>query len=394
MSHNDFDVKRYREAMDRLHASDDTLTEVLHMVEKKETKRTARRVLRPAVVLAICALILGLGGVAYATGVLTKIQAILNPSNEVEVESFADAVYGDEEIDPSAEPVDTGKGTTHEVPEQERVEADPEVSERTIGDYTYNIDATATVGDYTYSFEQMLMDEDGRAAIYYTLSNPNGVRGYHAGNYGVIYFDWDEGDGLIDPMISTVSNHYTDDCTYLMSASSDETELHIVDYVGMFDQDYEEGDALTVTMGIWHWHDKDNEEDIRIDETDMTTITLLPEKLIPVTVLSTEDGSVGSVSPIGISLDMSQYGVPIKCIIYYKDGTEYIVESDEDNIDNSTLAWDKYGTSEDPEMDASNNQQMVSYCFNQLVDVSEIESVTFAYDDPEAGVVIEKTFTP
>lgn len=62
----DFDARRYREACDKLHASEQTVMEVMEMTNKAKTSRIFRK--RAIIIIAAAALALILAVAAYATG--------------------------------------------------------------------------------------------------------------------------------------------------------------------------------------------------------------------------------------------------------------------------------------------------------------------------------------
>ncbi len=371
-----FDKQQYKAEVGALHAPKGTVTAAMRRAEAHA--HTAHSRFRPATAAAaVCVLLGGLGGAAYAAGWVSELQAVLTPASERDGEALVSAAFGEGHI--STEPVVMigADGSLIALPEQERVSADG-AAEQAVSGYVSDVDAVVTVGNDTYTFQQFLMDETGTGILYYTLSNPDGVKGWTDSGYGEIAFDWNEGDGLVEPIFSTASGQQMDASTCLLSDVSTDTELHLVAYLGAFQEDgdgYESGESILMRLGIW----QEDAETGELEQTE-TTVTFTPECYVPTVALTDGSGNTGAVSAVGLTLetlDTAPIDGIASCVIQYADGTAYTVDN-EDVMNWAISYFDESG---------------VNYCFNRLVDTDEIASITLSVKT-DAGEVLVQTFTP
>lgn len=103
-------------------------------------------------------------------------------------------------------------------------------------------------------------------------------------------------------------------------------------------------------------------------------LTLATPQMLAATQMTSDNGASLSLSPLGLALDLGQlfsadegerakvdsYAVA-KVVVNYSDGSSYVVEDDEQNIENTMNALNHYGT--------------MLRSFNRLVDPSQVESV-------------------
>ncbi|MCD8368503.1 MAG: hypothetical protein LUC48_10895 [Clostridiales bacterium] len=372
-----FNERQYKEEVQGLHAPKGTVTAAMRRAEAHV--HTAHSRLRPvAAAAAVCVLLGGLGGAAYAAGWVSELQAVLTPATEGDAEALASAAFGEDGISTDPAMMVGTDGAIIALPEQERVAVEEALTDRTVGDYVSNVDAVVTIGNYTYTFQQFLLDETGTGVLYYTLSNPDGVEGWTDSGYGEIAFDWNQGDGLVEPVFSTASGQMMDASTCLLSDVSTDTELHLVAYLGAFQEDgdgYESGESILMRLGIW----QENAETGELEQTE-TTVTFTPESYVPTVALTDGSGNAGAVSAVGLTLetlDTAPIGGIASCVIQYADGTAYTV--DDEDVMNWTISYfDDDG---------------VNYCFNRLVDTGEIASITLSVKT-DTGEVVVQTFTP
>lgn len=383
---SDFDVKRYREAMNSLHASDDTLMEVLKMADRMEKingntssragrgRRSGRRKWKPAGIALVAVLAVCMAAAAVcATDALKEIRAALGRATGEQVESFADAAYGDTSISTSHEYQVSATGSIIVTPDQERVASDSELTAKTIGDYVSDVEATVELGDYTFTFEEFLVDENGIGTLSFVISNPNGVKGWYEAGYGQVCFTLGEEEGaeLVEPSFwkytdGTYTGFYDHKLLYRSDIST-ETEMHLIAYVGSFCT-FEKGDTITMRLRLGV-----QDEDGRwVPDDEVTEVDFVPEDFIPALTLADADGNQASISAVGLSMEIPDETAYLsECVIRFADGTEYVVKSDDDNADNSVL-WYQYGGT----LDSDDEIPKSNFAFNRLVDTEEVVSVT------------------
>lgn len=389
MSSGKFNKKCYKETMDALHASEDTLMEVFDMAENKNRSgmkgiRKWRPAGAAAAVLVICAVLtvtFSTNIAAYAEELIAYIEAKLNPASESEAETFAGAVFGDDSISTDHGERLSVTGRVLDDPDQERVPADQDGVKRLVGDLVENVEAEVQLGDYIYTFEQLVMDENGMGTLAYTISNPNGVEGWMDNGYGMISFclNEEEKDTLLDPVFTTSSGASICEKTLLRSDISTDTELHLVAYLA---GDWQEGDSLLMELGLVSAYNEGG----YLEYIDKQTVSFTPDNFAEAVTLKDEAGNVAEISPLGMMLDIPAIKDPIimDCIIHYVDGTEYVVEGN--GYMNHVTGF----------MGEDANYTV----FNRLADVNQIESLTLKVDQwiedaaSETREEIDRTYIP
>ena len=110
--------------------------------------------------------------------------------------------------------------------------------------------------------------------------------------------------------------------------------------------------------------------------------------LVPAKTFTSEDNSTAQISPLGITLSSpilkEHRGYSLQdCefVIHFNDGSEYVVQSDQQIIDNTTVGL------------IADGDVAEKYGFSRLVDPNTITQVTLSgsYDD---GTTIDLTFVP
>lgn len=336
----------YKKAFSTLHASDDTLQEVMSKTDsRKGAKGISKRVFALAAVLVM---LLGMVTVASGTGLLAELSAILTPAEDPS--PIINGAIGDE-ISVSKPEMEDAFGNPIEMPDMERPAVDLTEIEKQIGAYISDIDGVLTIRNNTFTLEQFMVDEKGSGAITWTVKNPNGID-YGDAGYGMIYF------GSKAPFDEPGMYHYgadgskkksTDMATALISKSEDGTKLKLVSYFGTFD-DYEIGDSF-----VW------------LVETKKIEIT--PAEHIPTKLLTTADGRRVMIANHSMTIDVNSNDPFFidKIVINLKDGSQYCVEDDEAKIYNvSETFWrpsDTYCYDE------------LVYLFNRLIDTNEVSTI-------------------
>ena len=342
----------FRKSFSNLHASDDTLQEVMNRAYKgKGTTGISKRF---AALVAVTVLLLSMATVAYATGYLADLVAILTPAKDpVQV---MDNAFGDN-ISTEKPKMEDAYGNAIEAPNMERPAVDLTEIEKQIGAYISDVDGMLTIGNNTFTLEQFLVDETGSGAITWTVENPNGIN-YGDVGYGMVYF------APKAPFDEPMMYHYgadgnekasTDLSTALISKNEDGTKLKLVSYFGTFDH-YEIGDSF-----VWAVSQNHREE--------TQSIQITPAEHVPTKTLTAEDGMQLWIANHSIALDINSNSdfLTDKIVINFKDGSQYCVEDDDAKIYNlSETFW--------RQSDEYRYDDLV-YLFNRLIDTNEVSSV-------------------
>lgn len=253
-------------------------------------------------------------------------------------------------------------------PEREYVEMDEKKAEELIGKYMEYPGIAKEISDGTTLTIESVVRDKNAAIIYFTLENKNGVR---ALNYSQLdneakgawfaqdapyYFIFGQGKGgghiYVDLYLST------------------ETKLYCYDYMkikGSLDLDLYENPINEVDG----WN---------LETAEKTTIRVPRPEKVPSMEYVNSAGGILSISPISITIDMST-GLGLNwdasrdsascyyVAINYKDGTKYTVcersstgHESENYIDNASYI-------------CGGSESDITFLFNRLVDVNEIESI-------------------
>lgn len=336
-----FDSKLYKETFSQVQASGETLSEVLNMSKKNKHNgaRTARLVLIAAVVTAM------LATTAFAYVGFTQYE---NPMEMLKT-FFGAEEYTLEEGRTFTYQDAYGNEVEADLPDVEKVPVDEKVAEEDVAPYVGAVGQTLTYEDYTLTVSAHLYDSaTDCGVIYYTLENPNGVSGYELQSDGEVW--WPSG-GMIQFLGASGEN-------YIIEDETTDTKLTVaVYYCGADKEEY-----LTLAF----YADTDNQLKLPLDDGGGMDALMLADgniSLSPVAIRITvtdmdylwlrEDGTM---SPsIYCNID--------RLAIRYKDGTEYVVESDEPYINNTTYVLISFDGS------------TMSYTFNRLIDIDQVEAV-------------------
>ena len=415
------DRELYRETFSCLHASGDTVTEVLNMANNNKTHtRPARRALTA---LIAAALVVALSITAYAIGEHTGFFEQVFGDTGVESREAYEVVADDTKPD-------SGMVT---VPAYERVPVDPNAAEELIGGQVQDVDKSFTLDGVTFTAESMVIDANGVGALTYTVSNPDGFPDM-SGAYGETFpalmeMDKEEGyygDGGV-PLISARRDgeeHFISPHTYLDSAASTDTQIRLTAYFWIY-WGVEPGDQLRLTMRKFTYNydemltgtdpetGKELEPIPSIDETE-EHLTFTVDDLVPAVTFTAQDGHTASVSPIGVVLD-DWYDALQGLSLDYADGTEYVVKGDD--VANAQFgaiigpdAYGVYGEETQVDTDGDGQVDTIQYgepdpalcegmyqtmdVFNRLVEPENVTAVhTVGGIDPHGELHPDRTFT-
>ena len=350
------DRKLFQQTFSALHASPDTLSEVYKVVRRNKRRLTLTKGMLVAAVLAMCITVAG------AVGIATLIKADVAPADSV---TDADRNAFDKDTVGSDTPLVLGNdGQPINLPRMERASTDTATVQRLLGDYLCTVNATMEVDGYTIKLNTFLIDENGSGFLTYTLSNPDGVEPDENG-YGEVYTP-------LDPWLIIGDDpkgfDYMDAKTYLDTAATTGTELHLVLYFSDFGYWHKGDDLIFVVKPQYVGDDPDT-------LTWGGSISISPIAYLPVTTFTSENGSTVKVSALGIHMDKPSAITtqisdlnPKELVLHMKDGSQYAVQSDRENVMNWVVGL---GT-----VDENHDGNGCTYSFNRLVDVNEIESVT------------------
>lgn len=335
-----FDPKMYKETFAQVQASEETLSEVLKMT-KKQNHNYGRRFTRMLVIAAVVTAMLATTAFAYVG--FTQYE---NPMQ------MLDAFFGSAEYK-----IDEGGYVRTETyydqewdivePTVEHVPVDTRVAEEDVAPYVSGVGQTVTYQDYTLTVEAHLYDSATECGvIYYTLENPNGVRGYDLQLDGEVW--WPGGELIV--MRGCHGKNY------IIEEETTDTCLSVAHYYCGIYEEYIEACFSA------------QEEGLMLPLTDGGGMD----------ALAAADGQI-AISPVAIRITVTDmeflcwkadgtYSSDKENHIDYlairnKDGTEFIIQSDEPYMNNTMYALITY------------DGNVVSYAFNRLIDIDQVEAV-------------------
>lgn len=328
-----FDSKLYKETFSQVQVSEETLAEVLNMTQKNKHGgfRAARMILIAAVLTALLATtVFAYVGFTQYENPMQMLGTFFGDKDKQSSDGqIVHETYFDQEYDLVQ-------------PTIERVPLDEKTAEEDVVPYVSDVGESVTYEDYTLTVEAHLYDSATNCGVvYYTIENPNGVSGYEVFDDGEIW--WPDGEMVYFPLVGE---------NYIVENETTETKLTVASYYcGADGVDY---------LNVAFYADESNALLLPLnDGGGMESISLA-------------DGDI-VLSPVALRLNtenmeflydgVSIYAYIERLVIRYKDGTEYLVYSDEPYTDNSTYSSQNYeGT-------------VTSYTFNRLVDIDEVEAV-------------------
>jgi hypothetical protein len=354
------DRQLFEETFSRLHASEDTITEVFKMAREQDHRKMRRMPARTGALIALAAALL----------MTTAFAAAAN--------GFFGTVFGTkgQENVEAHEVTEPQKGSTYEVPAMEWVDVDETQAEELVGEYVAAVGTSVSVGDWTLTVDDYTIDDRGIGAIVYTLSNPNGMGDtIRDAGYGEYYVGGNNPDGLREIGLEGDWDgggmpHMFDTRNIVDLDLTTETELHAVMYFAPFYR-YEAGESIHMTLQRVVGDIPTPEEDAMgvEPEWEEQTITFRPESFIPSRAFQSEDGYTAHVSPMGIFFDNFFEGAdPAAYLrelsVAFDDGTEYVLKSEDPYVDNQIVSC------------GSDMDDVEATVFNRLVDADSVVSLT------------------
>lgn len=368
----------FEKTFSALHASPDTILEVKRTMQNE--KKTRRILGRGAVIAIAAALTLS---VAVAAGVVL-IRADVSPAEKVDDtthHAFTDDIN-------SPTPVVIGNsGEVITVADMERIPGDPATTERLVGQYLSKLDAEMTVEGNTYKMGTFLVDDTGTGILTFSVENPNGFE-YGDMGYGetwiesvranVYYGRSEPTRGDRDGAMSADTKLYVDE------SASTSTCLQVIAYfISGKGFSYAKGSSFyfSVSDNAYQYH----------------SIAIQIQTRVPVKTFTADNGEIVLLSPLGMTA-VDTIGHEVEWlirenIIQFKDGSEFVVKSREQNLRNWVVSYGTgnpesgYNMAMEIELGATDigAEEYYSYQFNRLVDVDEVSSITL--DGPDGCVV-------
>ncbi|MBQ9147972.1 MAG: hypothetical protein IJX69_00185 [Oscillospiraceae bacterium] len=327
-------------------------------------RRSIRTILLAAVIAAL------LMGTVFACVGFTRYENAAQMLNIF----FGSDTYGNLEGGPVHEIVNGNEFTAIQ-PTVERVPIDETLAQDQVAPNVAGVGQSISYDGYTLTVTAHLHDPaTGGGIIYYTLENPKGVKGYALQYDNEVW--WPEGE--------KVQFKYCFDKSYIVASETTDTKLTVASYYGdtdLFDEDY-------IEIGFY-WSD----EFIRLELDYGVSASQLTSESGEIVITSTGmeiclqnmeflyiTDTDGTILP-----PMDDNHVDYLAI-RFRDGTEYIVQQDRDGIliHNFTAA----SVRRDP--------TYVSYVFNRLVDISQVETVIindveFGFPSTQSAATTTKT---
>ncbi len=352
-----FDQKEYRKTFAQVHAPEGLLMEVLKMT--KQTKpHTLGRVTRGLILAAVISAILATTACAYVG--FTQYE---NPMQMLK--SF----FGSDEYrvdDGSVVRVDDN-GQRYELvePTTERVPMDTKVVEEQVAPYVSAVGQSISYKDYTLTVDAHLHDSStGCGVLNYRLENPNGVSGYELQSNGEIW--WPDGERV---EISAFGQ------AYILEETTD-TSLAVAFY-------YDSVCGSQIRLTFYQWIlGKPGEVPIEeLEDFEAERQVMMIPLYEGMESVKLADGAI-VLSPIALTVDVQKMDflslvtpggeiMPPRVaqidhlVIRYEDGTEFVVQHDEDGNDIANYA----------SAGVNPTSQQIRYVFNRIVDVEKVASV-------------------
>ena len=321
-----FDEKMIKETYSALHASEDTLSEVLKV--KNQRKR-----LHPYRVVLIAAVIaLALGVTAVAQSAFMKKDDPENMLAAVYSETETPAQQGRVEFDQNGQMI--------VCPGWDRAAFDPELADKYVTPYVGACGESMSWQDYTITVEGYLFDSVTRSGIlYYRIENPNGVGGYYLQENGE--FSWAEESEIACGVVEAGR-------AYIDRERSTASVVHLSAFYVLT----EEENQVEITL----WDEKKQQGSLVVDLFDGGGMAWAADK----------DGIV-TVSPIGAVIDLDYFGeeyianAPQQLTLHYLDGSSYTV------YDEDALLYNR--------MYALQSNSTLTVSFDRIVDVEALSTV-------------------
>ena len=359
----------FKETFSQLHASPDTLSEVMNMAKHENItymNKTKRHPARKLIAIVAVAALLVTGAVAVSNGFLRGASA--EPGGDFLTESFG--VKGLEDTQPK-EIYEAGKSWTQ--PGTEWAPVDAETAAAIVGDSIVFIGKTYTMGDYTVTLDSYVMDDNGVGILTWTLAYPGGIPNVlHDENSGQFGFGVE--DGLCEPALWTTEDEHINSRSVLNTELSTADKFHIVTYFGDAKDVVDSDLDMYLRLEERKWSEEE-EHDFEVVNEGKMLIEMGDVYLESVTLSGGE--YTAHVSPLSIRFEATfgerEGWVPDDLRIQYVEGsefgTEYVCEQDEPYMHNLIFAY--------YDGDIKDYENLVKV-FNRLIDPAQVASATIS----------------
>ena len=338
-----FDSKRYKETFSQVRASGDTLTEVLNMTKRNRHGgfRAARMILIAAVITAL------LATTVFAYVGFTQYE---NPMQMLRTFFGGDEYY----VDDGRVRTETYYDLVYDViePTIENVPVDTRVAEEDVAPFISGVGESITYDEYTLTVEAHLYDSATDCGIiYYTLENPNGVRGYDLQYDGEVWW----------PGVELVVVNNAHGKNYIIEDETTDTKLSVAHY---YSSVYGEENYIRIGFSA-------QENDLLLPLDDGGGMR----------AVSLADGDI-HLSAIGIRIDAENMEFLRKhdtdgtylpprvdniesLVIRFRDGSEYVI-----HVDTAEQLMQNYKY-----CICNMDGDEITYSYNRLIDVDNVEAV-------------------
>lgn len=340
------DEKMIKETFGAMHASPDTIVEVLRVKNNRKVFSRRRVVLTAAViVLALCLTV-----TVAAQGAFVWKAA---------PDTVLGAAYGE-----SDNPVKEGRtefdeyGQMINYPGWERAELDEAAAEKYVAPYVGALEQSVSMGEYILTAEAYIFDSNIRGGIiYYRLENSNGITGYYLQENGELCWD---GESRIICYAEDSAREYLD------TARSTDKRLCVVSCFTLADGE-NSADLVIYDRQGQKYEEKRMELEL-FDGGGMTAA-------------SDSDGLL-CASPIGMRVELNALGerysmdTPGRIELEFDDGSLYLLYDEDTLLMNYMCAV----------VDKSNTLTLL---FNRVIDPEELAAVTIDGTKYEMAVKVK-----
>lgn len=331
----------FKETFSQLHASEDTLTEVMNMAKHENItymNKTKRRPARKLIAIVAVAALLVTGAVAAVSS------------------NFFQDAFGDKGLT-DYEPVEVpkGNGNSYTLPGMEWGSVDEETASALVGEAVTPIGETIDIGNYNVTVDSYVMDDNGVGVVTWTVANPNGVGHVDEAGRGIVYFG--PASFMAEPDFRGGNGDFINSYCVRDDALTTDTELHLVSYIATI-SDVVSTDGVVLKL--------------KIDGEGRDIVFPAADTVASVTFTGGE--YTAHVSPMSIRFEApfgegAEIGwVPHDLTIHYADGTEYVCQQEDPYMENTVFG--QYRS-----LDGNGLGDLV-YVFNRLIDPAEVASVT------------------
>lgn len=348
----------------KLSESYDTIRLLSRRKEETETlmKNTKKQRKNIKIIAIAAAFVLVLSMAALAAGLYTDFFH----------SAYGTGVEGREAY--TADKLDAGGNVVGQesYPAVERVEPDMAAAEELLEGHVAHSGGQVSLGGYTFTLEDVVLDENGNGAVTVRVENPQGLNIKEDGIYYALQGEF------IPFSIGFYSGGALIDSRELLSAES-LTETSAVYVCYLAGGAWSEGEDIRVKFQAWNGgFDEAMAAELGNGQVcplyDEESLSLSAAQALE-TVSFAGDGLLAEISPVGMKLCWEEAlsvsdemysaaaAAPVcrEIVLCYADGSEYVVRSDEQALDNVPVSF--------------TDNKNVWIAFNRLADVENLESV-------------------